>query len=123
MENTSTAVRLIVGFGVAAIAISGLIYPLLDPAHWWAGYLLIVSSLVALLLILRRMQGWGQLSNAAAPPLDRPLPNSQQPPVDEVTSARPEARNYQPDKQYVSNELDVQALKEAIKNRRRHFGQ
>jgi hypothetical protein len=44
-------------------------------------------------------------------------------PLNEVKPTQAEASNIEPGKQYVNSDLDVQALKEAIKKRRRYFEQ
>jgi hypothetical protein len=126
----AATVRLVIGLGVAAVVMSTLIDSLfLDPTDWWrdqkilsfaiVGIFLILFS-TALLLTFRRMQRFDHLSNTNAP-LDRPLPNFERTPGDEATHAQPQPEKVQPGKQRIKNELDVQALKEAIKNRRRHF--
>jgi hypothetical protein len=126
----AATVRLIIGLGVAAVVMSTLTDSLLlDPTDWWRdqkllsfgilGVFLILFSL-ALLFTFRRKQRFEQLQTADTPPIGWPI-NPQRMPVDEVNRAQPQPENVQPSKQRINNELDVQALKEAIKNRRRHF--
>jgi hypothetical protein len=124
--------RLIIGLGVTAVVISALVEPLLDLIDWWrnqkilgfaiAGISFILFfSAVLLIFIFLRMQRLEQLPNANARPLDWPLSNPQRMPANDVNQAQPQPRSDQPGKRSVNNELDVQALKDAIKNRRRHF--
>jgi hypothetical protein len=124
--------RLIIGLGVAAFVIGALIDSLPDPRDWWRYQTIVSFAIAGICLTLfflaalfkfHRMQELQQLSNAHEPKLDWPLVNSQRMPVNEVNYAQPRAGSLRPPKRYVSSELDVQALKEAIKNRRRHFEQ
>jgi hypothetical protein len=118
---------LIIGLGAAAVVIAALIDPLLGPTHLEENQKLLsfaipgIFLIIALLFLFGRRHPLEQLSDGGEPSLEWPLPDSQRAPVNEATHVQPQTGNVQTEKPRVKTDLDVQALKDAIRNRGRHF--